>query len=51
MRAYLARIEEVSDFKAVLQVNPDALTAAQQLDDERVRSGRRGYVLYPSQPL
>jgi amidase len=26
----------------VLQVNPDALAAAQQLDEERVRSGSRG---------
>ena len=42
VKAYLARINEASDFNAVLQVNPDALAAAQQLDDERVHSGRRG---------
>lgn len=29
------RIEDASSFKAVLQVNPNALTAAQGLDDER----------------
>ena len=44
VKTYLARIEEASYFKAVLQVNPDALTAAQDLDDERKQSGGRGYV-------
>lgn len=43
VKAYLARIEEASYFKAVLQTNPDALTAAQELDDERIQSGSRGY--------
>ena len=43
VKAFLARIEEASYFKAVLQVNPDALTAAQALDDERIQSGSRGY--------
>ena len=42
VKAYLARIEEASYFKAVLQVNPDVLTVAQDLDDERIRSGSRG---------
>ena len=46
VKAYLARIEEASEFNAILQVNPDALTAAKHLDDERVRSGSKGYVLY-----
>ncbi|OTA54812.1 amidase [Hypoxylon sp. EC38] len=40
--AYLSRIEEASEFKAVLQVNPDALLIAQKLDDERVSQGSRG---------
>lgn len=44
VKTYLARIEEASYFKAVLQVNPDALTAAQDLDDEREQSEGRGYV-------
>jgi hypothetical protein len=48
VKAYLARIEEASEFNAVLQVNPDAITAAQHLDDERVRLGSRGYVLCSS---
>ncbi|KAF2259246.1 amidase signature enzyme [Lojkania enalia] len=42
VKAYLGRIEESSEFNAVLQVNPDALSVAQQLDEERVRSGSRG---------
>jgi hypothetical protein len=33
VKAYLGRIEEASCFKAVLQVNPDALFAAQLLSD------------------
>jgi amidase len=46
VKAYLARIEEASGFNAVLQVNPDALAVAKHLDDERVRSGSRGFVMY-----
>jgi amidase len=42
VKAYMARIEEASYFRAVLQVNPDALIAAKDLDDERLRSGSRG---------
>jgi amidase len=42
VKAYLARIQEASEFQAVLQTNPDALAAAQQLDEERMRSGSRG---------
>ncbi|KAK1771977.1 amidase [Phialemonium atrogriseum] len=38
-KAYLARINEVSDFNAVLQVNPDVLSAARQLDEERSSHG------------
>ncbi|KAK0643983.1 amidase signature domain-containing protein [Cercophora newfieldiana] len=40
-KAYLARIEEASCFKAVLQLNPNALYIAQQLDEERAVSGPR----------
>jgi amidase len=42
VKAYIARIEETSNFKAVLQVNPDALTTAKNLDDERLLLGSRG---------
>ncbi|KAI1368528.1 glutamyl-tRNA amidotransferase subunit A [Xylaria arbuscula] len=43
VRAYIARINEVNrDVNAVLEINPDAITAAQDLDDERRRQGRRG---------
>jgi hypothetical protein len=48
VKAYLARIEEASEFNAILQVNPEALTVAKHLDDERVYSGSRGFVMYPS---
>ncbi|KAK4205914.1 amidase [Rhypophila decipiens] len=41
-KAYLARIEEASNFNAVLQTNPDALTVAKKLDDELASSGPRG---------
>ncbi|KAK3682879.1 glutamyl-tRNA amidotransferase subunit A [Podospora appendiculata] len=41
-KAYLARIDEASEFRAVLQINPDALIVAQQQDDERVRLGNNG---------
>lgn len=44
VKTYLARIEEASYFKAILQINPDALAAAQGLDDERIRLRSRGYV-------
>ncbi|KAK1834017.1 amidase signature domain-containing protein [Podospora conica] len=43
-KAFLARIDEASDFKAVLQVNPDALTIAQELDQERLESGARSHL-------
>lgn len=42
VKAYLARIQEAFEFRAVLQVNPDALAVAQQLDEERGTSGCRG---------
>ena len=48
VNAYLARIEEAAEFKAVLQVNPDVVDAARQLDEERSHSGSRGYVLPPT---
>ncbi len=35
VNTYFVRIEQASHFKAVPQVNPNALTAAQDLDDER----------------
>ncbi|KAI9684532.1 MAG: hypothetical protein M1822_005620 [Bathelium mastoideum] len=41
-KAYLERIVEASEFNAVLQINPDALKIAQQLDDERAYSNSRG---------
>ncbi|KAK0617015.1 amidase signature domain-containing protein [Immersiella caudata] len=41
-KAYLARIDEASGFNAVLQINPDALSAAQKLDDERKNDASRG---------
>ncbi|KAK0117394.1 hypothetical protein ONS96_013224 [Cadophora gregata f. sp. sojae] len=39
VEAYLARIEEASEFNAILQVNPEAVSVAQHLDEERSRSG------------
>ncbi|KAM7219411.1 amidase signature enzyme [Rhypophila decipiens] len=41
-KAYLARIEEASNFNAVLQTNPDALKVAKELDDELASYGPRG---------
>ena len=46
-KAYLARITEAAEFRAVLQVNPDALDVTRQLDEERIRSGARGYARSP----
>lgn len=41
--AHLARIEELNPaLRAVLQVNPAALTVATALDEEMKQSGRRG---------
>ncbi|PVH81088.1 amidase signature enzyme [Cadophora sp. DSE1049] len=40
--AYLARIEEASEFNAVLEVNQQAIDAAHRLDEERKASGSRG---------
>lgn len=40
--AYIKRIEEASEFRAVLQINPDVLSDARDLDEERIRSGSRG---------
>ena len=43
VKAYIARIHEVNEqFKAVIEINKDALSIAKDLDDERKRSGRRG---------
>jgi amidase len=44
VKAYIARIHEVSEFNAVLQINPDAVTDVKNLDEERLRTGSRGYV-------
>jgi hypothetical protein len=44
VETYLARIKEVNDyFKAVIEVNPDALKIASRLDEEMVLSKRRRY--------
>ena len=41
--AYIARNKEVDDvFRAVLEINKDAIPIAQSLDDELKRTGRRG---------
>lgn len=41
--ACIARIHEVeSTLNAVVEINPDALSIAEQLDDEREKHGRRG---------
>jgi len=54
-KAYLARIDEASSFKSVLQVNPDALSMAQGLEDELHQTGPRRSVArlnsYLSTPL
>lgn len=43
IEAHLARIEEINPtLRAVLQVNPAAVTIATALDEEMKRSGRRG---------
>ncbi|KAI1418797.1 amidase signature domain-containing protein [Xylaria sp. FL1777] len=42
VRAYISRIEEASEFNAVLQLNPDALSVALALDQERREKGSRG---------
>jgi amidase len=42
VNAHLARIEEVNSvFNAVLEVNPDAIGIAQELDEERKMHGKR----------
>lgn len=43
VKACLARISEASEFNSVLQVNPEAVPVAEQLDEERKRLGSRGY--------
>ncbi|KAI1456088.1 glutamyl-tRNA amidotransferase subunit A [Annulohypoxylon moriforme] len=43
VRAYLARIDEVNNLvHAVLEVNPDAIAIAHELDQDRMQRGRRG---------
>ncbi|KAI0506424.1 glutamyl-tRNA amidotransferase subunit A [Xylaria bambusicola] len=43
VQAYIARINEVNrDVNAVLEINPDAITIAHDLDNERRCQGRRG---------
>jgi hypothetical protein len=41
VEAYLARIQESTDFNAVLQTNPNVLEDARKLDEELRTSGRR----------
>lgn len=41
VNAYIQRIEETKEFRAVLEINSDALHVARDLDDERVQSGPR----------
>lgn len=44
-KAYIARINQVNDyFRAVIEINPDALSIAEELDAEQRASGRRGLV-------
>jgi amidase len=43
VKAYIARIEESNEeFRAVIEINRDAIRAAELLDEERHRSGSRG---------
>lgn len=43
VETYIQRIQEVDDhFRSIIEINPDALTIAHDLDDEIRRSGRRG---------
>lgn len=45
VEAHLARIKEVNGvFNAVLEINPDALAIAHELDREMKERGRRGWV-------
>jgi amidase len=41
VKAYLERIKEAKDFNAVLQINPEALDLAKELDTEQRHHGRR----------
>lgn len=46
VKAYMARVKEVDEFfHAVIEINPEALTIARELDDERRSSGQRGYTI------
>lgn len=45
VQAYIRRIEEVDHiFHTVVELNPDALTIASKLDEERRACGSRGRV-------
>lgn len=45
VNAHIARIHEVNQvFNAVLEINPDALDIAKELDAEMKVHGRRGFV-------
>lgn len=45
VNAHIARIHEVNEiFNAVLEINPDALDVAKELDGEMKLHGRRGFV-------
>ena len=45
VNVYLARISEVNDvFRAVIELNPDAVAIANEMDEERRAYGRQGYL-------
>ena len=49
VKAYIARINEVqADFRAVLELNKDALHIANELDEERKHGKKRGYLFEQS---
>jgi len=42
VKAYIARTKEVNDeLHAVIEINPDALSIAEELDREAVEKGKR----------
>ncbi|KAI1357761.1 amidase [Xylaria arbuscula] len=42
VEAYISRIQETSEFRAILEINPDARVIARSLDEERAHSASRG---------
>lgn len=46
VKTYIVRINEVDNsYQSVFELNPDATSIAQQLDNERIANGRRGFVV------